>query len=627
MEHEPDHRIDELEGQMEAADSLIKGLEEEVEGLRRDLAQASDALRIAQQEVSARERSLEGQDLARIEAEQQVRSLRDSIGDLRMQNSDEQLQLRNQHIAELARMQDKFGAQRIYDTGKKFSGNEYEGLKEEYRSDLQRLQERYQGEIEALEDSYAEWKDSLLEDERELKERHEVEIQEIRRETEGQKKELRRQLRDETERRIEEERQTAASRYEEKINELRQDFEERSQEVQEERDTLVAEHQAALEALREQTDRRLREADERHKGELREIKALAENRERELRRTQSAKVKEAGEEAERRLASLQAQRKADNEALRSNHEKEVSSLKREHGELLDEEIENRRQEVLFLEEKLESVKLERTSEARAYIDRLKELEAPHQVAQNGQAETKTNPRRNADSNVGTEGREAVEAEILNLRGRVSELEEALASSRSEVEQLATELERAEARPTVDAPVQGPKEPEPPEEATGETEDRTEQLRIRPPGPEGKKPGELEARLREVQEERRYYADELGKALDKLRRLSDPEHRLRAGIAAFNESYHARNVASISKALGLPGVHAGVSGESPGKPTFTFMWEISWRRYIADPIEGLEEPKVYLVAGGDDPEQSPPPDDSPNARIDARGRLILGIRDR
>ena len=601
MDQEPDHRIDELEGQMEAADSLIKGLEEEIEGLRRDLALASDALRIARQEVSARERSLEEQDLARREAEQQARSLRDAMGDLRMQNSDEQLQLRNRHIAELARMQDRLGAQRISDTERKFSGNEYEDLKEEYRSDLQGLQQRYQREIETLEDYYSEWKDSLLEDKKELEERHEAEIQELRRETEGQKRELRRQLRVENERRLEEDRREAASRYEEKINELREGFEEKSQEIQRERETLVAENQAALEALREQTNQTLREADEKHKAGLREIKALAENRERELRRTQSAKVKEAGAEAERRLASLQAQRKADNEALRSKHEKEVSRLQREHDELLDAEIENRRQEIFSLEEKLESLKLERTSEARAYIDRLKELEAPPQVLQNGQVE--------ADAIRNDTGIEDREAEISGLRERVSELEEALASSRSEAEQFAAALVQTESGPV------GEDAPEP-----GVREDPADGI--------GERKEQLEVRLREAQEERRYYADELGKALDKLRRLSDPEHRLRAGIAAFNESYHARNVASISKALGLPGVHAGMVGDAPGKPTFTFTWEkISWRRYVAEPIEGLEEPKVYLVAGGDDPEQSPPPEDSPNARIDARGRLILGVKDR
>ncbi|MGB3683849.1 MAG: hypothetical protein WA990_15340, partial [Rubrobacteraceae bacterium] len=111
-------------------------------------------------------------------------------------------------------------------------------------------------------------------------------------------------------------------------------------------------------------------------------------------------------------------------------------------------------------------------------------------------------------------------------------------------------------------------------------------------------------------------------------LSDPEHRLRAGVAAFNESNHSRHVGSISKALGLPGVHAGIEGDAPGKPIFTFVWEeISWRRYIAEPIEGLEEPRVYLVASGDDLEENPPPRREANARIDARGRLILGVQER
>ena len=618
---------------MEAADSLIKSLEEEVEGLRQDLTQASEALRIARQEVSARERSLEEQDLSRREAEQQARSLRDFVSNLRMQNSDEQLRLRNQHIAELAQMQDRFGAQRISDTERRFSGSECEDLKEEYQGDLQALQERYQGEIEALEDSYAEWKDNLLDDAKELKERHEAEIREIRQETEEQKKDLHRQLRDEAERRIEEDRQEAASRYEDKVNAIREDFEERSREIQEERETLVAEQQATLEALQEQTDQRLREADDKHKDELQEIKALAENRERELRRVHSAKVKESGEEAERRLASLQAQRKADNEALRSNHDKDVSILQKEHEERLDEEIERRRQEVLSLEEKLEGVKLERVSEAQAYIDRLKELEAeldaeldaPPQATQNGRDEAEA--RRNDEGDVGVKDREAQEAEISKLRGRVSELEEALISSRSEAERLADELEKVEVRSSEGTDGEVATDSGAPEEAGGKVEGRMDRLEMQSPGTEDEKPGGLEVRLREAQEERRYYADELGKALDKLGRLTDPEHRLRAGIAAFNESHHARNVASISKALGLPGVHAGVKGDAPGKPTFTFVWEISWRRYVAEPIEGLEEPKVYLVAGGDNPEQSPPPGDSPNARVDARGRLILGVRDR
>lgn len=602
MSEEPDYRIDELESQMEAAGALIKSLEEEVESLRRDLEQASIALRMAQQEVSARERALEEHDLARRRAEQQAQALRDSVTELRIQSSDEQLQLRNQHIADLARMQDRFGAQRISDMGRAFSGEDAEVLKEEYRRDLHELEQRRRRDIEILESSYEEWKDRLLKGEKELKEHYEAEIRNLRQEAEAQRKELQRALREEHDQRLDEVRQTAETRRTEEIQNLRDSFEESVRKLRQE-------HQAEIEALQGEAERALREANEKRQRELREIKALAENRERELRRGQSARVKEASEEAERRLASLQDQRKADNEALKSRYEKELARLRQEHEERLAAEVERRQREVLSLEEKFESVKLERTAEARAYIDRLKEIEAAQPVPQNGQVEIETD--------TDTEMEERAQ-EISQLRGRVADLEEALASSLATSEQLAMELEGLSYEPAeetrdAESPETGAEQLEVPASDTNADEDRVR---------------ELEIRLREAQEERRHYADELGDALDKLRRLSDPEHRLRAGIAAFNESHHTRNVASISKALGLPDVHAGVEGEPPGKPSFTFVWkDISWRRYVAEPIEGLEEPKVYLVANSDDPQEDPPPDQETNARVDARGRLILGVQAR
>ena len=59
-------------------------------------------------------------------------------------------------------------------------------------------------------------------------------------------------------------------------------------------------------------------------------------------------------------------------------------------------------------------------------------------------------------------------------------------------------------------------------------------------------------LSEAREESRRNAEELQRALESLERLSDPARRLREGIALFNESEHARTVASISKAFGLQG---------------------------------------------------------------------------
>jgi len=107
--------------------------------------------------------------------------------------------------------------------------------------------------------------------------------------------------------------------------------------------------------------------------------------------------------------------------------------------------------------------------------------------------------------------------------------------------------------------------------------------------------------------------------------------LRAGIELFNASEHARTVASISKSLGLPKVHSGTSADSdgsPGRPTFTFAWgEMAWRRYVSDPTEGVAEPRVYLVGSGDDPSELPGYALKPNARMDARGRITLGVQAR
>ncbi len=605
MSEEPDYRIDELESQMEAAEALINSLEEEVESLRRDLEQASVALRMAQQEVSARERTLEQHDLARLRAEQQAQSLRDSVTELRIQSSDEQLQLRNQHIAELARMQDRFGAQRISDMGKAFSGEDTEVLKEEYQRDLRELEQRRQRDIQALESSYEEWKDRLLEGEKELKGHYETEIRDLRQEVEVQRKELQQALRAEYDQRLVEVRQSAETRHAEEVRDLRESAEERERKLRQE-------HQAEVEALRNEAERDLGESDEKRRRELREIKALAENRERELRRGQSARIKEASEEAGRRLAALQNQRKADNEALQSRYEKELAQLRQEHEERLAAEVGRRQQEILSLEEKFESLKLERTSEARAYISRLKALEAAQPTPQNGRVEVETDPEN-----------EERAREVGQLRERVADLKEALASSLATSEQLATDVESPSHEPAGKV-----REGDTQNTGANELEDRPELLKVPAPGPEEDRVRELEIRLREAQEERRHYADELGSALDKLRRLSDPEHRLRAGIAVFNESHHTRNVASISKALGLPDVHAGVEGSPPGKPTFTFVWkDISWRRYVAEPIDGLEEPRVYLVASTDDPEEVPPPVQETNARVDARGRLVLGIQAR
>jgi len=55
--------------------------------------------------------------------------------------------------------------------------------------------------------------------------------------------------------------------------------------------------------------------------------------------------------------------------------------------------------------------------------------------------------------------------------------------------------------------------------------------------------------------------------------------------------------------------------------------MAWRSYVSDPTDGVEEPRVYLVGTGDDPSEIEGSRRRPNARMDARGRLMLGVQAR
>ncbi len=318
-------------------------------------------------------------------------------------------------------------------------------------------------------------------------------------------------------------------------------------------------------AREREADEKLRQERERHQAKLREIKSLAESRERELRQSHANRLAEAEAEAARRLAALQAQREADNQALQNRREQDVSRL--------EQDVERAEREKRELEQELEK------------------LEA---------AGADTAPRT------------APEGEDTRHLQRVADLEEALADSERARDALARELEELRAGVDSGGTVsQGPVE-EPGDEAD----------------PSDGRTKTLERQLLEAREENERLGRDLQQALDRLRRLSEPEHRLRSGIEAFNASEHARHVASISKALGQPKVYAAVEGEPPGKPVFTLVWEgFAWRRYLAEPVEGLAGPRVYLASGEDTPDVPEGLDREPNARVDARGHLILGIQAR
>ena len=608
--------MDELAKGMEAAGALIESLEEEVANLRRDLEQASVALKAAQEEVSARGSALEEQQRMRAEVDRKAEALHADLSELRSQHPDAQLRLRNTHINELAELRRKLEQQRREDVEASSSEERVATLKEEFRREREALEKRHEAELEALRTSSEQWEEKLREAYREQEERHEAELDVMRLELEERREDLERRLREEFERRYGEERRAAEERQEAALQALRNAAAGRELELQQDYQAVVETQQAEIEALREQVQRQAHEAEEARQRELRKVKAQAENREQELRRAHASKLSETSEAADRRIAALQSQREADNRALRARHAEEVARLRREYEERLAAEDERRKLETWALEERLAEARIQRETEVRAYTARLTELEAARLAH-------KTSAEADLERVV-----ERFGEEISELEGRIRVLEESLDESERLRGELETELSGYRTQVESGQPLKANGSPRDAREPEEDEDGRIEELDAERLLAE-ERIGDLEARLREAQEESRRNAARLAEALESLERLSQPERRLRDGIALFNASEHARAVASISKALGLPRVHAGLQGDSPGKPVLTFAWgDMAWRRYVADPTEGVEEPRVYLTGTGDDPaEIEDPQQQQPNARMDAQGRLMLGIQAR
>ena len=614
VSEEPRAAAEELAKGMEAAGALIESLEEEVANLRRDLEQASVALKAAQEEVSARGRALEEPERARAGAERRLEELRAELSELRTRHSDEQLKLRNEHINELADLRRALEEQRRADVEAATSEERVATLKEEFRREREALMQRHEADLESLRTSSQQWEEKLREGYREQEERHAAELETMQLEVEQRKGELDWRLRDEFERRYGEERRAADERQETALHALRNAAAGRELELQNDYQAVIESQQSELESLREQLEQQQRESEGTRQQELRKIKAQAENREQELRRSQASKLSETNEAADRRVASLQAQREADNRALRARHAEEIARFRREYEERLAAEDERRKLETWALEERLGEARIQRESETRAYTARLTELEAARLAH-------KTSAEEDLERVVEGFGRE-----ISDLENRITALEESLEESDSLRHELEEELAEFRRRAESGEPL-GTGGSRDGQELEDEQNGRLRELDAEKLLAE-EKIADLEARLRETQEENRRNAEKLEETLESLERLSDPERRLRDGIALFNASEHARAVASISKSLGLPRVHAALTGESPGKPVLTLAWgDMAWRRYVSDPTEGVEEPRVYLTGTGDDPSEIDGPDREPNARMDAQGKLTLGVQAR
>ena len=254
--------------------------------------------------------------------------------------------------------------------------------------------------------------------------------------------------------------------------------------------------------------------------------------------------------------------------------------------------------------------LQRETELRAYTARLKELEAA----------------RLAQKSAATEDLEQVVerfgAEISDLRKPHQRTGRDPARVRGEQERPGGIAGRAPRRTPRSRPAT----------AQHGRDDTADEEQGRPPGRRrgaedtrrGEGPGPGSQALRPREESRRN-AEALRNALENLGRLSDPERRLREGIALFNESEHASTVASISTGLRPPEGPRRPRRRTPGKPTLTFLWgDMAWRRYVSDPTEGVEEPRVYLTGTGEDPTEVEASSRQPNARMDSKASRRAGL---
>jgi chromosome segregation ATPase len=611
MSEDPRDPLAGLAEGMEAAGALIESLEGEVESLRTDLEEAHAALKVAQEEVSSRADELEEKERARNESDRKVEDMRAELSSLKQRHSDEQLRLSNEHINELAEVRQRLEEQRVADVDAASTDSRVEDIKKEFRRDREALEARYRKEIEALKYASEHWEEQLRTSYQEQEARHVEQMESAHKQYAEREHDLERSLTEDFERRLAEERSASEERHKAAVQTLRNAAAARELELQKDYEAVVERQQGELEALREELESSRRSLEERRRREIREVKALTERRDNDLKKAHAARLAEVQEAAEKRVSALQAQREADNRALRARHAEETEQLRRESAERLAAEDERRKSETWALEERLSEATLQRETELRAYTARLKELEA----ARLTQKSAATEDLEQVVSRFG--------AEISAYENRISDLEVDLRESEASKNDLESLLD------DVRNDAEGSTGPSP-DGATEQDDDqgrRLEDVEAQKVLAE-EKVQDLEARLEAAREESRRNAEALGNALASLDRLSDPERRLREGISLFNASEHANTVASISRAFGLPKVHAALADGIPGKPTLTFLWgDMAWRRYVSDPTDGVEEPRVYLTGTGEDPTEVDPPTRHPNARMNSKGHLTMGVQAR
>ena len=282
-------------------------------------------------------------------------------------------------------------------------------------------------------------------------------------------------------------------------------------------------------------------------------------------------IKRASHERERELHRTHAERLR---ATEQEAQRRVSALQAQREADNRTLIQRHAEERATRDEQLHSLKLRRDAEARAYGERIEEL-----------AHDRTSERTSLEEAV-AKLREKHEAERSRLQERIDELEELL----REQEEITVELL----------------------EDLGYTRDSAL------PRPSS---------ATEIEVSRDGSPEDVRRALHGLRQLSEPGNRLRAGLSLFNETEHLRVVGAICKSLGEPRIYAALQDHGGlYSPTLTFVWPtMGWRRYVTEPEESVPEPRVYLAGSGEDSAEAPVDGMQPNARLDAEGRLALGVR--
>lgn len=288
-------------------------------------------------------------------------------------------------------------------------------------------------------------------------------------------------------------------------------------------------------------------------------------------------VKRHAYERERELRRAHAEKLSETE---KEAERRVSALRAQRGSDNRSLIDLHAAEKASRDEELLSLRLRQAAEYRVYSGRIEEL-----------ARERSEERTSLEEAV-AKLREKHEAERARLQERIERLEEDLDEQESISVLLLGELGY---------------------------------LREKGPAPElseaSGKTGEIEVAYPRGPGER------VLEALRELNEPTTPTDLLREGIALFNHTEHVKVIEAVSKSLGEPEIYADLEnhGGTAETPVITLLWVgMGWRRYVAEP-RGAGEPKVYLAGYGEGDNHPPLPDSGPNARLDARGLLSLGIR--